>query len=499
MAITINNNSPRAQYSASSGQTNFAGTWRIEDAADIKVYQTLAGIAPDDTTDILINPTNYTVTGVGVGNSFTVVLNVGAATGDVITILADIDFSAIYNFLTNQNFDPDDFNVIFSKFDRELKQLRMETRKLQVKYQNSEQVIAKDYKLPQLAARESWRMDQTNTEIEAVIIGDVLPGETWYAVTTGVNTYLATITDFIGYTVGEKIHLNFGSSNTAASTININGLGGKSLVNSNGIALVVGDVVAGVTYSFLYHDNKYYLLGLSQKATQVEVEIGTDNFKYVTPKTLKGHSGNTFYVAVSGAANTYVGTITGVAAYVPGLTLEVLVNVSNTGASTININGLGAQTISRSDGSVLTAADLQANRVYVFVYVGGLFLLVGNQLATDSSKGIVDTLGIAKAWVKFNGTTGTVLDSYNVTSVTRGGVGDYTINLSITMANADYIVNTNCQEAGTGTYYVRPFVYTQSQTPTSFGLKGLGWNMAGILSSWTDIDPIFVVVHGELL
>jgi hypothetical protein len=495
MAITINDNSTRKQYSASSGQTDFVGTWRIEAAAEIKVYQTLAGVAPDDTTDILVLTTDYTVTGVGVGNSFTVTLNVGAATNDVITIVADIDFSANYNFLTNQDFDPDDFNEIFSKFDRELKQLRMETRKLQVKYQNSEQVIAKDYKLPQLAARQSWRMDQTNTEIEAVVIGDVLPGETWYAVTTGVNTYLATITDFVGYTTGEKIHLNFGSSNTSTSTININSLGAKNLVNSNGIALVSGDLVAGVTYSFLYHDNEYYLLGLGQKATQAEVETGTDNFKYVTPATLKGHSGNVYYVATAGAANTYTGTITGIATYVAGLTLEALINVTNTGASTININGLGAKTISRPDGNALTAGDLQANQVYVLIYVAGQFLLVGAQQATDSLKGITDTAGIAKVWARFKWTGAAVQidDSYGVSSITRSAGGRFTVNFSETFASTNYCVSGSGHGAvsGAGVTFDNPLVLTTTSADILF------FNyINGALE-----DPTIygcVIIHGKL-
>jgi hypothetical protein len=45
----------------------------------------------------------------------------------------------------------------------------------------------------------------------------------------------------------------------------------------------------------------------------------------------------------------------------------------------------------------------------------------------------------AKAYCKFNG-TGTVAlgDSFNVSSITDNGVGDYTINFSVTMSSANY-------------------------------------------------------------
>ena len=55
--------------------------------------------------------------------------------------------------------------------------------------------------------------------------------------------------------------------------------------------------------------------------------------------------------------------------------------------------------------------------------------------------------GVAKAWVRFDGTTGTISSSYNVTSVTRNGAGDYTINFTTPFASASYSANLN---AGNG-------------------------------------------------
>lgn len=531
MAITINNNSPREQYAASSGQTNFAGTWRIEDEADIKVYLTPVGSAPDDTADILVLTTDYTITGVGVGNSFTVVLNVGATTDDVITILADINFSANYNFLTNQNFDPDDFNEIFSKFDRELKQLRMETRKLQVKYQNSEQVIAKDYKLAQLAANQSWRMDETNTEIEAVVIGDVGPGETWYGVTTGVNTYLVTITDFVGYTTGEIIFLQFGSTNTGASTININGLGGKNLLRYDGTPISSGDLVAGITYTFLYHSNQYYLLGvqraseastgISRIATTADVQTGTDDFKYVTSKKLKqDHPGNVFFVDTSGPANVYTGTVSGLSAYTLGLSLNVRISATSTGSSTININGIGVKNIKRTNGANIESGDLVSAQIYHMIYNGSEFRLSSTQISTESGNGIIrlatqaetkaaiaQTLcispanavyhpGAAKAWIKFDGTTGVLNDSYRCT-LTKNATGLYTVNFGFTMANNSYCVTLASTDPGTPPFPTAPVVYVNVVTTTSCQLRVIGWNVGATGVGNTDVASVFAAFHGD--
>lgn len=46
----------------------------------------------------------------------------------------------------------------------------------------------------------------------------------------------------------------------------------------------------------------------------------------------------------------------------------------------------------------------------------------------------------ARAWVNFAGTTGAIRASGNVSSVTRNGVGDYLVNLSTAMADANYSV-----------------------------------------------------------
>ena len=45
---------------------------------------------------------------------------------------------------------------------------------------------------------------------------------------------------------------------------------------------------------------------------------------------------------------------------------------------------------------------------------------------------------LAKAWVSFAGSTGTISASYNVSSVTRSSTGIYLINFTTAMANANY-------------------------------------------------------------
>ena len=65
--------------------------------------------------------------------------------------------------------------------------------------------------------------------------------------------------------------------------------------------------------------------------------------------------------------------------------------------------------------------------------------------------------GLAKAWVNFDGTfatspftiaNGGIRASFNVSSITDNGTGDYTVNFTTAMADANYAVNVS--QGGTG-------------------------------------------------
>ena len=51
---------------------------------------------------------------------------------------------------------------------------------------------------------------------------------------------------------------------------------------------------------------------------------------------------------------------------------------------------------------------------------------------------------LCRAWVNFNGSTATIRASFNVSSVTRNGTGDYTITFTNAMPDANYAFVGNC-------------------------------------------------------
>lgn len=60
------------------------------------------------------------------------------------------------------------------------------------------------------------------------------------------------------------------------------------------------------------------------------------------------------------------------------------------------------------------------------------------------------TVGVCRAWVNFNGTsTVAIRASFNVTSITDNGTGDYTVNFTTAMSDTNYgVAATSTIQAG---------------------------------------------------
>jgi hypothetical protein len=79
----------------------------------------------------------------------------------------------------------------------------------------------------------------------------------------------------------------------------------------------------------------------------------------------------------TGVADAYAVALTHVAAYASGLTFGFIPANTNTGASTVNINALGAKSVSRLGGGALVAGDLPAGVIAILTYDGAKFQITG--------------------------------------------------------------------------------------------------------------------------
>lgn len=85
--------------------------------------------------------------------------------------------------------------------------------------------------------------------------------------------------------------------------------------------------------------------------------------------------GSAFYGVDAGGSDAYAVTVTGVAAYEAGLTVIFDANTSNTGAATIDVNGLGPKSILKRSTQTLDTGDILANDLVTIVYDGTNFQL----------------------------------------------------------------------------------------------------------------------------
>lgn len=167
---------------------------------------------------------------------------------------------------------------------------------------------------------------------------------------SGTNTYAITPSPAItSYASGQAFFVIFSNANTGASTINVNGLGAKSITKNGTVALSGNEIAAGSIAIVIYDGTEFQLIALQHP--------------------------DKYYVA--SGTNTYAATPTpAVAAYVAGQTYFINFANANTGAATLNFNALGAKNITKNGTATLIAGDIPAGGIGIVVYDGTEFQLL---------------------------------------------------------------------------------------------------------------------------
>ena len=110
--------------------------------------------------------------------------------------------------------------------------------------------------------------------------------------------------------------------------------------------------------------------------------------------------------------------------------------------------------------------------------------------------------GRAKAWINFDGSgTVSIRDSFNVSTLTDNGTGDYTFNFTSAMSNNDYAVVTNqrLDTSGGAPYILHTGNEHDDNTTTSARIVcGNGnQNAANTSGSFGDVSSIHVAIFGD--
>lgn len=192
-----------------------------------------------------------------------------------------------------------------------------------------------------------------------------------YLVDTGTaNSYAVAFSGSLttSYTAGLLIEFKVANTNTGASTLNVNSLGNKSIVNLDGSALPAGRLVAGAIALVQYDGTNFQLLNSSGSVTSVG---GTGSVNGITLTGTVTSSGNlTLGGALSGVSLTsqVTGTLP-IANGGTGSTSTTYCNLGSNVTGTLPVaNGGTGQTsytngqllIGNTTGNTLTKATLTA-------------------------------------------------------------------------------------------------------------------------------------------
>jgi uncharacterized protein (AIM24 family) len=125
----------------------------------------------------------------------------------------------------------------------------------------------------------------------------------------------------------------------------------------------------------------------------------------------------------------------------------------------------------------------------------------GNVIASDASANIqfnsgygsVATAYGCRAWVNFNGTgTVAIRASGNVSSITDNGTGNYTVNFTTAMPDANFAYNITGR-ASSSSNGQQPWPYSVT-APTTTSVNCVFQSLGAGAGTYTSVDPVDVCV-----
>ena len=253
-----------------------------------------------------------------------------------------------------------------------------------------------------------------------------------------------------------------------------------------------------------------------------------NNFSFAEAEIDELHRATEDSVTAGGTLDALTANFTKDVVLAEGVTVVVLAAGANTITTpTLDVDGTGVKTIVKGNGVALLSGDIIGNRHYLilrFDNTNSVWVLMNPGItaasaplasptftgdpkaptptASDNDTSIATTAYVqtelatqgAKAWVNFNGTgTPTIRDQFNVASITDNGPGDYTINFTTALANANFAAVVSANVVGNIT--ITDII---SLTTSSVKVSIAGWSGASSSSAtFQDATIVCVVVFGD--
>ncbi|NPU23922.1 hypothetical protein [Bradyrhizobium denitrificans] len=194
-----------------------------------------------------------------------------------------------------------------------------------------------------------------------------------------------------------------------------------------------------------------YTITVANGQTQITstniVQLATAPFFPSLPSVPSGVQNGTWVWGGSdtGTANNYAVTCTPIPiAYKAGMGIRFKATNANSGASTINVNGLGAVAIKRAGGNALASGDIVSGQVVSLVYDGVNFQM-DNYLGISGATTNITNNSIGLPYVNDTGSQNALIGTYSP------AVTAYSAGLAITIKLANSITSSstiNCNGLG---------------------------------------------------
>ncbi len=303
---------------------------------------------------------------------------------------------------------------------------------------------------------------------------------------TGNDTYVITLSPAPSvYSTGMVINFNADVANTGNATLNVNGLGAKNILKEHDQTLADNDIEAGQIVTVIYDGTQFQMQ--SQLA-----QAPANSFAVL-------QSGSPIYGLDAVGTDTYAITLSPAPlAYTVGMVVNFQAGTANTDACSLNVNTLGNITIKKFKSQDTETGDIVVGQIVTLVYDGTNFQMQ-SELASTTGSGatvratsptlVTPVLGVAtgtsfnsltgaavksdqttgtstiaavvpgvqqfhasaaKVWISHNGVTDTILASYNVTSVTDNGTGNFTINFTTSFTSGAFGATGMSKDNGSG-------------------------------------------------
>jgi hypothetical protein len=232
-------------------------------------------------------------------------------------------------------------------------------------------------------------------------------------------------------------------------------------------------------------------LGSASAPAETNTTSSTTGAYYPTSTTYGISTAGTNAVYIDASQNVGIGTAT------PAQKLDVK------GILQITNSATPANTSYVYDGGGLLLSSNNSNPMYFYTGAAERMRLdtsgnlqVGGTTVTNTA-GYVNSRTNARAWVNFDGTLTTPItprSNYNVSSVTKNATGNYTLNFTTSLADANYACVGMCSSASpTQNNFILGLF--SGATKTTSALQVAVTN--GGTATLTDVNNIMVAVFGN--